>query len=116
MRFLLKNWNVLVVTYLTFFLAVERMDMPSTLLPLFALKGIGISIKSLGFSLVPVSFIAVLSYPGGWIADKWGRKQGLVLSLGTVAVGMLMLAVTKNMTMLVVSSVVVFSGTGLKNG
>ena len=113
LKFLTKNWNVLVITYLTFFLAVERMDMPSTLLPLFALKGIGINIKSLGFSLMPVAFIAILSYPGGWIADKWGRKQGLILSLSIVTLGMLMLVITKSLTMLLLSSVVVFSGAGL---
>jgi MFS family permease len=113
LKFMVKNWNVMIVTYLTFFLAVERMDLPATLLPLFALKGIGINIKNLGFSLLPVSFIAILSYPGGWIADRYGRKRGLILSLGIIAIGMFMFAATKNLTMLMLSSVMVFSGTGL---
>lgn len=113
LSFIVKNWNVMIVTYLTFFLAVERMDMPATLLPLFALKGLGISIKNLGFSLLPVSFIAILAYPGGWIADKYGRKRGLILSLGMIAIGMFMFAVTKNATMLMLSSIVVFSGAGI---
>ncbi len=113
LKFMVKNWNIMIVVYLTFFLAVERMDMPATLLPLFAMKGIGINIKDLGFSLFPVSLIAVLSYPGGWIADKFGRKPGLILSLSIIAIGMFMFAATKNLTMLMLSSGVVFTGTGL---
>ena len=53
MKFMVKNWNIMIVVYLTFFLAVERMDMPATLLPLFAMKGVGINLKDLGFSLIP---------------------------------------------------------------
>jgi MFS family permease len=113
MMLLFKNWNIFIIAYLTFFLAVERMDMTSTLLPLFALKGIGINIKSLGFSLLPVAFIAILAFPGGWIADKWGRKQGLILSFAIIAIGMFLLAITKNMTMLLISSSIVFGGAGL---
>ena len=113
LSFMVKNWNVMIVVYLTFFLAVERMDMPATLLPLFAIKGLGINIKNLGFSLLPVSFVAVLAYPGGWIADRFGRKRGLALALAVIAAGMFMLAATKSMTMLMLSSVLVFSGAGL---
>ncbi|MGA7577450.1 MAG: MFS transporter [Desulfobaccales bacterium] len=113
MKFMVKNWNIMIVVYLTFFLAVERMDMPATLLPLFAMKGVGINLKDLGFSLFPVSLIAILSYPGGWIADKVGRKPGLIISLSIVAIGMFMFAATKNLTMLMLSSGVVFAGTGL---
>ena len=113
LKFLVKSWNILVVTYLTFFLAVERMDMPSTFLPLFATKGLGINIKNLGWSLLPVSFVAILAYPGGWIADKIGRKRGLSFALLVIVAGMLGLTFTTNMTMLIISSSIVFAGTGL---
>lgn len=54
------------------------------------LEFLGASIGLIGlFGTAEDFFDAVYQYPGGWIADRWGRRRAFLLFLSTAAVGYL---------------------------
>lgn len=58
-------------------------------------------------------FILVLAVPSGWLADKFGRKPLVAIAGLTAALGVLVLILAPNMTVVYIGGVIVGAATGL---
>src|SRR5437773_9347244 len=54
------------------------------------LEALGASVPVIGFFGTAEDFLdAVYQYPGGWVADRLGRRRGLLIFLGLACIGYL---------------------------
>jgi MFS family permease len=58
-------------------------------------------------------FILVLGLPGGWLADRFGRKPLVAFSCIVAAIGALVLVVAPNMTIIYLGAILVGAATGV---
>lgn len=58
-------------------------------------------------------FILVLGLPGGWMADRFGRKPLVAISGIVAAIGTLVLVMAPNLTVIYIGAILVGAGTGV---
>ncbi|MEZ5856048.1 MAG: MFS transporter [Hyphomicrobiaceae bacterium] len=81
------------VCLIAFMNAVVRTGGLFSIIPVLARERLGVSVTAIGFGLMLGSVAGLIaSYPGGWVADRYGRKAVIVPV--TVATGASMLLFT----------------------
>ena len=71
----------LLAALIVFMNAVVRTGGLFAIIPIFAATQLGLSVSQVGFAMMLGSILGlVAAYPGGWIADRFGRKAVIVPS------------------------------------
>ena len=88
---LLSRRGFLLVTLISLMNAVVRTGGLFALIPLMVTATLGLSVEKLGFGLMLSSVCGFLAaYPGGWLADRLGRKAVIVPSTLLTGVSMVL--------------------------
>jgi len=78
--------NVLTASAIVFLLGLGE-ELWKKFLPKY-LEALGASVNSIGWFGTANDFLdAIYQYPGGWIADRFGRRRAFVLFIGLAAIG-----------------------------
>jgi MFS family permease len=104
---LLAHRGFLLVSLISLMNAVMRTGGLFALIPLLATATLGLSVSQIGFALMLASVCGFLAaYPGGWLADRVGRKAVIVPSTLLTGVSMVLFCYAPSYGWFVAASII----------
>jgi len=101
----LRSAPFIAIAFANFAFFLNRGTAPQTLMPLVAVDDLGMSVDQVGLLLGAMALMSLLFLPlASSVADRWGRAQVIVPSLGLTAVSLLVVGLATGIGVFVAGS------------